>query len=237
MCGRIGIGIKRVPGDHAGGKWRLSYTSVSGRGGTLEVDVNFLLRTPLWPSVTQDSRSVGSFRVTKVPVLDIHELAAGKLAALFGRAASRDIFDVHELLRATKFEPERLRLAFVVYGGMNRRDWRAVSLEEVRVDPRDVDRQLVPLLRRGLAPTRPNLNAWSERLTDECRDRLSQVLPLRASEVEFLDHLNVRGEIVPELLTSDRSMQQLLRSHPGLHWKAFNVRKQYGLGGESDRGS
>ena len=32
------------------------------------------------------------------PVLDIHELAAGKLAALLARRASRDLFDAHHLL-------------------------------------------------------------------------------------------------------------------------------------------
>ena len=41
VCGRLGIQIKRVPAEHAGGKWRLAYTSVSGRSGTLEIDVNF----------------------------------------------------------------------------------------------------------------------------------------------------------------------------------------------------
>lgn len=126
VCGRAGMQIKRVPGEHAGGKWRLSYTSVSGRAGTLEVDVNFLLRTPLWPIVATDSRCIGSFGVARVPMLDVHELAAGKLAALFGRAASRDLFDVRELLAAKSLDPERLRLAFVVYGGINRRDWRTV---------------------------------------------------------------------------------------------------------------
>lgn len=30
-------------------------------------------------------------RVTQVPMLDVHEVAAGKLGALFGRAASRDL--------------------------------------------------------------------------------------------------------------------------------------------------
>lgn len=44
VCGRAGMQIKRVPDEHAGGKWRLSYRSASGRSGTLEVDVNFLLR-------------------------------------------------------------------------------------------------------------------------------------------------------------------------------------------------
>ena len=58
VCGRLGIQIKRVPGEHAGGKWRLSYTRVTGQPGGLEVDVNFLLRTPLWPPVPTDSPSM-----------------------------------------------------------------------------------------------------------------------------------------------------------------------------------
>lgn len=234
VCGRAGVQIKRVPGEHAGGKWRLSYTSAYGRPGALEVDVNFLLRTPLWPTVTADSRRIGAFGVTEVPMLDVHELAAGKLAALFGRAASRDLFDVRELLTATTLDLERLRLGFVVYGGINRRDWRTVSLDDVRADPRDVDQQLVPLLRAGATPARADLPAWSERLAGECRERLAALLPLRAAEIEFLDHLNGRGEIVPEPLTADPEMQRLLRGHPGLHWKALNVRKHYGLDGGSD---
>jgi hypothetical protein len=137
VCGRAGVQIKRVPGEHAGGKWRLSYTSAYVRPGALEVDVNFLLRTPLWPTVMADSKRIGAFGVAEVPMLDLHELAAGKLAALFGRAASRDLFDVRELLAATTLDPERLRLGFVVYGGINRRDWRTVSLDDVRADPRE----------------------------------------------------------------------------------------------------
>lgn len=229
VCGRLGVRIKRVPTEHAGGKWRLSYTSVTGRPGMLEVDVNFLLRTPLWPAVATDSRRIGTFGVTRIPLLDVHELAAGKLAALFGRAASRDLFDVRALLVATPFDVARLRFGFVVYGGINRRDWRTVALDDVRADPREVDRQLVPLLRAGVAPAREHLVPWTERLVAECRDHLSALLPLRPGEIEFLDRLNDRGEIAPELLTADAEMQQRLRDHPGLRWKALNVRKHHGL--------
>lgn len=231
VCSRLDIQVKRVPGKHAGGKWRLSYTGVSGRSGTLEIDVNFLLRTPLWPTASANSRRIGAFGVTAVPLLDIHELAAGKLAALFGRAASRDLFDVRELLAGTTFDPARLRLGFVAYGGINRRDWRLVTLDDVQVAPREVDQQLVPLLRADVAPPRKDLAAWSDRLVAECRDLLGAVLPLRAEEIEFLDRLNDRGDIVPELLTADVEMQQLLRDHPGLRWKALNVRRHRGPGG------
>lgn len=196
--------------------------------------MNFLLRTPRWATAPADSKRIGAFGVSGVPMLDLHELAAGKLAALLGRAASRDLFDVRELLTATTLDPERLRLGFVVYGGISRRDWRTVSLDDVRVDPRELDQQLVPLLRAGAAPARADRVAWSERLVSECRERLAVLLPLRAAEMAFLDRLNDRGEIVPELLTTEVEMQQLLRGHPGLRWKALNVRQHRGLDGGRD---
>ena len=229
VFGRLGLQVRRVPADHAGGKWRLSYSSADGRSGTLEVDVNFMLRTPLWPTVAADSCRLGSFAVSGVPVLDTHELVAGKLAALFGRTASRDLFDVHGLLASGSFDAGRLRVGFVAYGGINRRDWRTVSLDEVQADPLDVERRLVPLLRAGRGPARADLAAWSEALAAESREFLSAVLPLRPEEREFLEHLNERGEIVPELLTGDVALQQLLREHPGLRWKAHNVRRHRGL--------
>ena len=229
VCGRLGIQIKRAPSDHAGGKWRLSYTTASGRPGALELDVNFMLRTPLWGHTLSASRTVGPFAVFDVPVLDPHELAAGKLAALFGRTASRDLFDTRELLARGGLGRDRLRLGFVVYGGINRRDWRDVSLDDVQASAEDVDRQLIPMLRADMAPSKDQIVDWTAKLVADCRELLSIVLPLEANEREFLDALNDRGEILPELLTEDAGLQELLRAHPGLRWKALNVRKHRGL--------
>ncbi len=63
-----------------------------------------------------------------------------------------------------------------------------------------------------------------------CIYRLAVVLPLATNELEFLERLNGAGEIVPELLTSDAAMQATLRDHPGLKWKALNVKKRLGAG-------
>ncbi len=231
VCGRLGLQVKRMPSDHAGGKWRLSYTTVAGRPGTLELDMNYMLRTPLWPHAVIDSRPVGSFWVTGVPVLDAHELAAGKLAALLSRNASRDLFDVRELLSQDDLDPARLRLGFVVYGGISRRDWREVSLDDVTADPGEVDRLLIPMLRGDVAPARDRVEEWSAQLLAECRELLSVVLPLEPSERDFLDRLNDRGEIVPELLTDEPALQDRIRTHPGLLWKALNVKKHMGSTG------
>ena len=233
VCSRQGLAIKRVPDDHAGGKWRLSYPASSGGTGNLELDVNFMLRTPLWPPRQADSCPVGSFTSKAVPVLDSHELAVGKLAALLSRHASRDLFDSHLLLNSSDFDPSKLRLGFVIYGGINRMDWRTVSPADLVVDPAEVKRSLIPMLRADLAPARKEVGAWTEKLVNECRERLALVLPLDAHEREFLDRLNDHGDIVPEVLTDDARMQALIRNHPGLQWKALNVKQH--TGARSDR--
>lgn len=97
VCSREGLIVKRIPSEHSGGKWRLSYAASLGGSGNLELDVNFMFRTPLWTPKIAESFAVGSFKTSPVPVLDPHELAAGKLAALLARSANRDIFDAHRL--------------------------------------------------------------------------------------------------------------------------------------------
>jgi len=223
VCGREGLTVKRVPAEHAGGKWRLSFASALLPSGNLELDINYLLRIPLWPVLPQDSRRVGVFQATQVPVLDIHELAAGKLAALLARDASRDVFDAAEMLRRGGLDTVKLRLAFVVYGAANRRDWRTVSADDVRLDSKDFQRELLPILRAETRERRGDPAAWAKELVDECRAGLSLVLPLRKEEREFLTLINDRGEIRPELLASDETTKATIREHPALLWKALNA--------------
>ncbi len=232
VCSREGLALRRMPPDHAGGKWRLAYTGTRGAPGNLELDVNFMLRTPLWPCAAAECRPLGSLRSAPARVLDLHELAAGKLAALLARSASRDVFDARSLLNAPGLDPARLRVGFVVYGGVNRKDWRTVSAADVQADPDEVRASLMPMLRRDLAPARREVAVWTERLVSECRERLSVVLPLAEPEAEFLRRLNDDGEIAPELLAADPAMQAALREHPGLKWKALNVRRHRGLEAE-----
>lgn len=92
VCGRQDLTVKRVPAEHAGGKWRLGYSRAAGGTGTLELDLNFVLRVPLWPVQLRESRVLAGESARAVPVLDVHELIGGKLAALFGRSAARDVY-------------------------------------------------------------------------------------------------------------------------------------------------
>lgn len=226
VCSREGVGILRQPIEHAGGEWRLRYDSALGPGGRLEVDVNFMFRVPLWPVTIRDAR-VGSSSARRIPVLDLHELASGKLAALLARQAGRDLFDVHQLLTGCDLDREKLRLGFVLYGGMNRRDWRTVKIDDVGCDERELRDQLAPVVRRDLL-ARWESGHWAEGMIAECRRGMEVVLPLNASELAFLDSLLSHGRIEPGLLTSDPAMAERIRSHPSLRWKAENVREHRG---------
>ena len=82
---REGYAIRRVPSEHAGGKWRLNYASYLSQSGNLDVDLNFMYKRPLWEPHVVDSHPLGDYRAKNIPVLELHELVAGKLAALLSR--------------------------------------------------------------------------------------------------------------------------------------------------------
>lgn len=234
VCAREGLTVKRMPSEHAGGKWRLSFVNTAGSSDKLEVDLNFMLRVPLWPVTTLDSKTLGPAVAREIAVVDRHELAAGKLAALCSRNASRDIFDTRELLRRDDIDRGKLRLAFVVYGGLNRKDWRTVRVDDIAADAIELKRELVPMLRAGVRPLDAEIPSWSQGLVRETRELMAAVLPLAEHELEFLERLNGAGDIAPELLTDDPAMQVLIRDQPGLKWKALNVKKSLADGGDQE---
>jgi len=226
---REDFNVRRMPEEHAGGKWSLRYQSAFGRGGNLEVDLNFMFRIPLWPVTTIDSHPVGGWRATQIPVLDHHELAAGKLAALFSRRQARDLFDIHRILGMDNLDSNRLRIGFVVYGAMNRKDWRTVSAKDVDFEAAELARQLIPMLRVNTAELHTESAEYGVRLVEECQEGLSTVLPFSDTEREFLDLLLDQGEIDARILTNDAVLQQRIQSQPLLEWKALNVRRHKGF--------
>jgi len=131
---REGFEVRRMPEKHAGGKWLLRYQSAFGQRGNLEVDINFMYRVPLWPVRILSSHQLESWQAFNVPVMDIHELAAGKLTALLARHKARDLFGSYHILQMENLSLDQLRIAFVVYGAMNRKDWHLISIEDAAFD-------------------------------------------------------------------------------------------------------
>jgi len=226
---REGFTVRHMPEEHAGGKWSLRYQSAFGQGGKLEVDINFMYRVPLWPIKNMDSHPLGTWQATNIPVMDIHELAAGKLAALLSRQKARDLFDSHRILRMNNLNHEQLRIAFTIYGAMNRKDWRTVSVGDVDLDATELASQLFPTLRLGVIQETEEAGNYGKTLVEECRQALSAVLPFNDAEQEFLNLLLDKGEIDSTILTANETLQKRIQQQPLLKWKALNVRQYRGL--------
>ena len=161
-------------------------------------------------------------------MVDIHELAAGKLAALLSRRRARDLFDCRQIFSFDTLDMSRLRTAFVVYGAMNRRDWRTVSVDDVAFDPRELSSQLLPSLPAS-AIASMDAAEYGRMLVEDCRAALSALLPFNEAERAFLDRLLDHGEIDGALLTPDEALRRRIDAQPWLEWKAQNVRQHQGL--------
>ncbi len=229
LCKRMGLIVKRAPTEHAGGKWRLTYGSKIQPSGNLEIDLAYLYRIPLWPVTHQNSYQIGHYQAKQIPLLDLHELLAGKLSALMSRRASRDLYDVYHLssdsLLHEKLDIGRLRLAFIVYGAMNRHDWRKLKIEDIDFDGKELKNNLLPVLTQQHIQKTFDLNYWASQLIIGCKNILSRILPFTQNENDFLELVLQKGEIDPSLITTDVDLQQKISNHPGLLWKVQHVKK------------
>lgn len=212
--------LYRNPGHHAGGKMVWRYPSVLGQKGNLEIDLNYMYRQPLWPCSQLTSKLPASQRF-RASVLDIHEIAAGKLSALFSRQASRDIFDVHHLFTQLTLDQTKLRLAFVIYLSMTNVAFSALTADFIQYDINDIRNRLVPVLRQtNLTRSVSGLKKWAAKLLEELREGLKRLLPLREQEIHFIKELRAHGQIDPGLITDDTSLQQKILTHPAILWAA-----------------
>ena len=141
----------------------------------------------------------------------------------FGRNANLET-DVN-IPQIRGIRPQRLRTALVVYGAMDRKDWRTVTATDVTADSQELSRQLLPLL---LSHTVRDISSevdYAATLTEDAREVLTLVLPFNAAERVFLDRLLDEAHVDATLLTTDENLQLRIQAQPLLAWKALNVRQ------------
>lgn len=224
-CEREGCAVRRAPTEHAGGKFRLRYSSVQGGSQNLEVDVNYVARVPLWGAVRHLTRFPPRSEV-EVPTLTLEELAAGKFAALVQRSVARDAFDAAILLELAPDLTQRtpFRIAFVCAVASSRTDLHRLRRPDGPLSKHVVAQELEPLLRRGRSkePEGAKLAKW---IQDRLGPAMAPLLSWSDRERRFLDRLTTDGAIEPEALHDDVDVQNRICTQPMLLWKAQHVRK------------
>lgn len=224
-----GYGIRRQPDEHAGGKWIGRYASALGGNATLEVDVNYMARQPLFGATRMESVPLGDMRASNVLVLDIHEIVAGKLVALFDRHAARDLFDARRILSIDGLDWTRIKAAVLALGASGRRDWRAVSVDAVKGDPRELRQKLSICLPRDHFAGKGDVDTWIAETVTLCRERFAFLFELTDGERGFLDGVLERVQVNANLLDVAPEIRARIRDMPMLAWKCQHVRKNLGL--------
>jgi hypothetical protein len=224
-----GYSIRRQPDEHAGGKWLSRYASALGGNATLELDVNYMARQPLFGAARMDSGALGDIRARNILVLDLHEIVAGKLVALIDRHAARDLFDARRILSIDGLDWRRIKAAVLAIGACGRRDWRTMSVAAIKGDPRELRQKLAICLPRNRFAGKGDVDAWIEETVALCRERFAFLFDLTANEREFLDGVLDRGEINPDLLDVAPEIRARIGAMPMLAWKSMHVRKHRGL--------
>lgn len=218
ICAQNGFELDRNPANHAGGKIIWRYPSHFGHKGNLEIDVNYMYRTPILPACLMKPQA-SLHKTMEVPILDIHELAAGKLSALFSRTASRDLFDAHYLLTQRNLDLEKLKLVFSVYLAISDTPLSAVGVQSIQYDVEDMKNRLFPVLKQtGLPSKRPDIVLWADKIIGELHQELNTFLPLRENEIEFVKLVREFGQVKPGLITKDENLWPRIESHPGILW-------------------
>lgn len=224
-----GYSIRRQPDEHAGGKWLARYASALGGSATLELDVNYMARQPLFGAARMGSRPLGEMQASDVLVLDLHEIVAGKLVALVDRHAARDLFDARRILSIEGLDWGGIKASVLAIGACGRRDWRTMSVDAIKGDPREVRQKLAICLPRDRFAGKEDVNAWIEETVALCRERFAFLFDLSANEREFLDGVLNRGEVDAGLLNVAPEIRARIAAMPMLAWKCQHVRKHRGL--------
>lgn len=195
------------------------------RAMPVQGDINFLFRTPLWPTRREDSCVVAGDCARQVAIQSEYETAAAKLATVIVRGASRDLFDARELLRFGDLDRRKLRVAFVLYGVLQRIDWRTASISKIAPTSADVA-AFLPQLRRDVRPAPSQVEAWTQQLIFDMREEMAALLAYEPHERAFLERVYTEGELAPELLTRDAELCANICSHPALAAKLRSIRRE-----------
>lgn len=223
-----GYQVRRQPDDHAGGKWIARHASALGGQGVLELDINYMMRQPLFGALRMDSAAIGERHARDVLVIDRHEIVAGKLVALIDRRAARDLFDARRILDMPGLNWFWIKGAMLAIGAAGRNDWRAANVNSIGADLQELRQKLLICLPRTQFDAAGSVEAWVDETVALCRARLAPLLELKENERAFLDEVIERGVVNAGLLDLEPAVQNRIAAMPMLQWKAANVRKLRG---------
>lgn len=132
---------------------KVGYRSALGTPNRIEVDLNYLFRTPLEPVAAHPVWQPGDLDRPQVCTVGLTELLVGKMVALLARSAPRDLWDVVNLSQAARdrLRTPRFRSWFVGIASVLNHLLSTYEADSIgrRLTQSDIDEQLGPMLTSG----------------------------------------------------------------------------------------
>lgn len=220
-----GYKVRRQPDEHAGGKWVSRFASALGGNTTLEIDINFMARLPLFGVKRMSSQILDGAQATNILVVDRQEVIAGKLVALFDRQAGRDLFDARRIAALNDVDWHLVKAAVLAIAACSRSDWRKRTIDDIGADADELRRSLSVCLPRAYFENVGGSARWIEESVAICHARYAFLFDLTSDEKKFLDGILDLGEINANLLNAPPELAARIMRMPMLAWKCQNVKR------------
>jgi len=219
VVGALGYVVQATNDEHSGRTYRVKYP-----GSHVKVDVSYLARIALLQPELRACRFADP--LVTFPVLQLPELAAGKVKALMERVAARDLFDLFRLSMEMPalFDDARARAltirAACTADSFPRMLRPTEALGRFAQPQVELTEPLYSVLRADEAPEYEtmleNVSRWLAPLDD-----------FSAAEIEFVRLLSEHAEYRPQLLFSEwPDVLDRARVDPVMEWKVVNLKKR-----------
>ena len=202
--------------QHSLDSWIYKYDNAGGNSDNIKLEVNYSLRSHILPLREHPIIAKHFLADYKLRTLALIEIYASKIIALLSRAASRDLFDVRNMIHfgiIKESEKTLLRKCIVFYAAVSARninktfDTKAID----GITRQKIKTELQPVIRKQ---EDFDLDAAKKIV----KEYISELMNTSNDEKEFLDRFENKI-YSPGLLFEDVKIIERIGQHPMALWK------------------
>lgn len=201
---------------HALDSFIYAYQNTGGMNDNIKIEINYMLRCHVLPLSRRILQLPDSSVETTVLSVDPVEVFGAKSVALLSRAAPRDLYDLHQMLRYGLIDASQepmLKKCIVFYSAIASDTVpEAFTYDRINtITQHKIRTDLVPVIRKKEQFDLPSAQR-------QVKEYLTGLLALDETEKQFLDAFRQKN-YRPELLFPDGAVLERIEQHPMALWK------------------
>lgn len=205
---------------HALDSFVYAYTNAAGNPDNIKVEINYILRCHVLPTIEVTARTDEIFSNFAVRTLAPLEIFASKIVALTGRGAARDLYDMNNMVYFGLFDESDLTTLrkcatfyLAVAGDSGARGFSFQKLDQITA--RVIRTDLYPMIRQAEKFDFPSAKS-------RVSEFLHEFLTLDDEETTFLERFST-GHYEPKLLFGDDEIVKRIENHPMAKWRILHM--------------